>query len=200
MATTSRRGFLTHPAVGDSGWSWGTLGYVVSGAAAGLGTGDALIDLVYALAAPYRAGASFVMNSRTAGAVRKLKDADGRHLWSDGFAAGEPARLLGYPVLIAEDMPDIAADAFPVAFGDFSRATPSRSVPTCGCCAIRSAPSRTSSSTPPSASAATCQRLRGDQAAALRGLSCVTSQTGAPVRAPAPDQGPGRARPAENIA
>ena len=59
------------------------------------------------------------MNSKTAGALRKLKDNDGRHLWSDGFTAGEPARLLGYPVLIAEDMPDIAADALAIAFGDF---------------------------------------------------------------------------------
>ena len=62
---------------------------------------------------------TFVMNSKTAGALRKLKDADGRHLWSDGFAAGEPARLLGYPVLIAEDMPDIASGANAIAFGDF---------------------------------------------------------------------------------
>jgi hypothetical protein len=60
------------------------------------------------------------MNSKTAGALRKLKDADGRHLWSDGFATAEPARLLGYPVLIAEDMPDIGADATPIAFGDFA--------------------------------------------------------------------------------
>ncbi len=82
---------------------------------------DALIDLVYALGAQYRANATFVMNSKTAGAVRKLKDADGRFLWSDGLAAGQPARLLGYPVLIAEDMPDIAADATAIAFGDFAR-------------------------------------------------------------------------------
>ena len=33
--------------------------------------------------------------------------------------AGEPARLLGSPVLIAEDMPDIASDATAIAFGDF---------------------------------------------------------------------------------
>jgi HK97 family phage major capsid protein len=48
-----------------------------------------------------------------------MKDADGRFLWSDGMAAGEPARLMGYPVLIAEDMPDIAADSFSIAFGNF---------------------------------------------------------------------------------
>jgi len=59
------------------------------------------------------------MNSKTAGAVRKMKDADGRFLWSDGLSQGEPARLMGYPVLIAEDMPDIATDAMAIAFGDF---------------------------------------------------------------------------------
>jgi len=77
------------------------------------------VDLVYALAAPYRANASFVMNSKTAGRIRKLKDADGRFLWSDGLAAGEPAQLMGYPVLVAEDMPDVATDSFALAFGDF---------------------------------------------------------------------------------
>ncbi|MDA7424673.1 phage major capsid protein [Thalassococcus lentus] len=114
------RGFLDHATVADDSWSWGNIGYVNSGSATDLGDGDALITLVYALGAQYRAGATFVMNSKTAGALRKLKDGDGRHLWSDGFAAGEPARLLGYPVLIAEAMPDIGADAFPIAFGDFS--------------------------------------------------------------------------------
>ncbi len=114
------RGFLNHPKVADATWSWGNLGFVASGVADGLGVGDSLIDLVYALGAEYRAKAAFVMNSRTAGTIRKLKDNDGRHLWADGLAAAEPARLLGYPVLIAEDMPDIGADAFPVAFGDFT--------------------------------------------------------------------------------
>lgn len=113
-------GFLTHTAVDNDVWTWGNLGYVPTGVDASLGTsGDAIIDLVYALGAQYRANASFVMNSRTAGTVRKLKDADGRHLWSDGLAAGEPARLLGYPVLIAEDMPDIASGSDSIAFGDF---------------------------------------------------------------------------------
>jgi HK97 family phage major capsid protein len=114
------RGFLDHGAVAEAAWSWGNIGFVASGVADDIGDGDALIDLVYALGAQYRARASFVINSKTAGALRKLKDNDGRHLWADGFTAGEPARLLGYPVLIAEDMPDIGADAFPIAFGDFS--------------------------------------------------------------------------------
>ena len=115
-------GILSYPRADDDSWSWGSLGYVATGTDGGFDAtnpADAVIDLVYRLGAPYRAGASFVMNSRTAGALRKLKDADGRFLWSDGLSAGEPARLLGYPVLIAEDMPDIASDACALAFGNF---------------------------------------------------------------------------------
>lgn len=113
------KGILSYPTVDNDVWAWGNLGYVPTGADGDLGSADSMIDLVYALGAEYRAGAAFVMNSRTAGLVRKLKDADGRFLWSDGLAAGEPARLLGYPVLIAEDMPDAASDSTPIAFGDF---------------------------------------------------------------------------------
>lgn len=113
------KGFLAHTTVDNDTWSWGNLGYVASGVDGELGTADKIVDLVYALGAQYRANATFVMNSKVAGQVRKLKDADGRFLWSDGLAAGEPARLMGYPVLIAEDMPDAATDSLSIAFGDF---------------------------------------------------------------------------------
>ena len=112
-------GFLSHPAVDNDIWSWGNLGYVPSGTNANP-EADAIIELVYALGAAYRQNAVFVMNSKTTAKVRKLKDTDGRFLWSDGLAAGEPARLMGYPVLVAEDMPDPATDAMAIAFGDFS--------------------------------------------------------------------------------
>jgi len=112
-------GILTHPSVDNDAWTWGNLGYIATGVDGGIGNGDAIIDLVYALGAQYRANASFVMNSKTAGVVRKLKDNDGRFLWSDGLAAGEPARLLGYPVVIAEDMPDVASGSVAIAFGNF---------------------------------------------------------------------------------
>ncbi|MDQ2089143.1 phage major capsid protein [Marimonas arenosa] len=113
-------GILTHTAVDNDSWTWGNVGYVATGAAGDFNGGDAIVDLVYALGAQYRANGTFMMNSKTAGAVRKLKDLDGRFLWSDGLAAGEPARLMGYPVLIAEDMPDVATDSFSIAFGDFN--------------------------------------------------------------------------------
>jgi HK97 family phage major capsid protein len=113
-------GLMSYPTVTADAWTWGNLAYVPTGEDGAITNADAIIDLVYSLGAQYRANGAFVMNSRTAGTVRKLKDADGRFLWSDGLAAGEPARLLGYPVLIAEDMPDVATDSFSIAFGDFA--------------------------------------------------------------------------------
>ncbi|WP_323006279.1 phage major capsid protein [Pseudorhodobacter sp.] len=117
------KGFLLPAKVANASWAWGSLGYVATGAAgdfAASNAADAIINLVYSLSATYRANGTFVMNSKTAGAVRKMKDADGRFLWSDGLSAGEPARLMGYGVLICEDMPDIAANAYAIAFGDFA--------------------------------------------------------------------------------
>ncbi|WJS86203.1 phage major capsid protein [Paracoccus sp. TOH] len=119
------KGFLTHAKAPN-----GTATNVQIGTIASGGDGDfaatnpanALIDLVYALGAQYRANASFLMNSKTAAAVRKMRDADGRFLWADSLAMGQPAQLLGYPVLVCEDMPDIARGSFSIAFGDFRSA------------------------------------------------------------------------------
>ena len=119
------KGILLPAKVANASWTWGNIGYVPTGAAADFATtnpADCIVNLVYALGADYRANATFVMNSKTVGAVRKMKDADGRFLWSDGLAAGEPSRLMGYPVLVSEDMPDVASNAFPIAFGDFRSA------------------------------------------------------------------------------
>lgn len=119
------KGILLPTKVANASWTWGNIGYVPTGAAAdfaAVNPADCIVNLVYALGADYRANAAFVMNSKTVGAVRKMKDADGRFLWSDGLAAGEPSRLMGYPVLVCEDMPDIAANAFAIAFGDFRAA------------------------------------------------------------------------------
>lgn len=117
------KGILLPGKVANASWTWGSLGYVPTGAAADFATtnaSDCIVNLVYALGADYRANGTFLMNSKTAGAVRKMKDADGRFMWGDSLQAGEPARLMGYPVLICEDMPDVAANSYPIAFGDFA--------------------------------------------------------------------------------
>lgn len=82
---------------------------------------DALMDLIYTPKSRYRAGASFMMNRRTLSEVRKLKDADGNYIWQPASQAGAFSNLLGYPVVEAEDMPDISAGSTSIAFGDFRR-------------------------------------------------------------------------------
>jgi HK97 family phage major capsid protein len=121
--TNKPKGFLSSPnaATADGARAFGTLQYVVSGAAGAFAANpeEKLIDLVQALRAPYRQGASWVMNSATLAKVRKFKTSDGALLWQPGLAAGQPATLLGYPVVEAEDMPDIAANSLSIAFGNF---------------------------------------------------------------------------------
>lgn len=119
------KGILAHPTIDEAKWEWGKIGMVKSGTDGDFsqdGPADAIVDLVYSLPSRYRHNGVFVMNSKTAGAIRKMKDADGRFLWSDSLSEFEPARLMGYRVLICEDMPDIASNAIAVAFGDFSAA------------------------------------------------------------------------------
>ncbi|GAA0609752.1 phage major capsid protein [Brevundimonas kwangchunensis] len=118
------RGFLDYDVVADAEQEWGEIGYVASGAAGGFATTsptDRLIDLVYAPKAQYRPNARFVMNRRTVSAVRKFKDADGNYIWQPAQRAGETASLLGYPLTEIETMPDVAANATAIAFGDFRR-------------------------------------------------------------------------------
>ena len=61
------------------------------------------------------------MNRKTQATIRKLKDADGNYLWQPPAAPGQQAMLMGFPLVEAEEMPNVAADATPVAFGDFAR-------------------------------------------------------------------------------
>lgn len=118
------RGFLAAPtsALADGARPFGTLQFVTAGAAGAFTASnpqDRLIDLVQALRPPYRQGAVFVMNSSTASRIRKFKTTDGAFVWQPGLAAGQPDTLLGYPVVEAEDMPDVAADSLSIAFGNF---------------------------------------------------------------------------------
>src|SRR3546814_12497484 len=80
---------------------------------------DKLIELVHSLRAPYRQGAAWVMNSDTLARIRKFKTTDGAFLWQPGLVEGQAATLLGYPVVEAEDMPDVSADSLSGAFGNF---------------------------------------------------------------------------------
>lgn len=117
------KGLLGQTMVANASWAWGSLGFIVSGAAATIGTShDKLIDLTMAIKAGYRANASWLMNRTTQASVRKLKDSAGQYLWQPSRIAGQPNMLDGYAVVEIEEMPAEGANTFPIAFGDIKQA------------------------------------------------------------------------------
>jgi len=122
--TNKPKGFLTYPTLAQASWSWNNLGFVTTGAAgafAASNPSDSLFDLAHALKAVYRQNGSFVLNRKTLGVIRKVKDSTGNYIWQPPSVAGARSTLLNFPVVEAEDMPDIAANSLSVAFGDFQR-------------------------------------------------------------------------------
>lgn len=84
---------------------------------------DDVIDLVYALNRGYRGNARFGCNQNTQAALRKLKSSNGDYYWQPSFQAGQPDRLMGYPVFTFHDMADpTTADGLYLGFGDWARA------------------------------------------------------------------------------
>jgi HK97 family phage major capsid protein len=104
-------GFLTNADVG----------FTVSGAAGGV-TGDGLLKLKYDIKTAYARNANWALNRTTLGSVRRLKNNNGDYIWQSGLASGRPNTIDGDPYVEVPDMPIEAANAFPVAYGDFSRA------------------------------------------------------------------------------
>lgn len=99
---------------------FGAIQAINSGAAADISS-DAVLDLIYGLPKKYRQGAQFLTNNLTIAKVRKLKDGQGNYLWQPSAQAGQPATLHGYGIAEDENMPDVAANALPILFGDFKR-------------------------------------------------------------------------------
>jgi HK97 family phage major capsid protein len=124
--TKKPKGFLAYTtgATADASRAFGTIQHILSGAdgafVAAPNGGNCLIDTVHALKAGHRAGAVWMANTLTVAALRKLKDTDGAYLWRPGLEAGAPSNLLGYPIIEAAGMPDIATDSLSIAFGNFA--------------------------------------------------------------------------------
>ena len=121
--TNRPTGFLVGPApvvTADTTRAFGTLQYIASGQAAAMpASADVFYDLIYALRARYRANARWVSNKLVLSALRKYKDTTNQYLWQPSLVAGQPESFMGYPITEAEDMPVVAANSFPLAFGDF---------------------------------------------------------------------------------
>lgn len=122
------RGLLAYDTVANASYTWGKLGFVATGVAADISDAtnngaDAMMDLVYSLRQGYRTGARFLMNRTLQSKLRKLKTIGDTetYLWQPSVQVGQPATLLGYPITDDDNMPDVGAGAFPVAFGNFER-------------------------------------------------------------------------------
>jgi HK97 family phage major capsid protein len=122
--TNMPKGFLQYPTVQDASYSWGNIGYLATGVAGGLPTtnpSDILLQLAYEIQAGYRQNATWVMARKTQAQIRMLKDSLGHYLWQPPAMPGGQAMLMNFPLVEAEDMPQIAAGSFSIAFGDFQR-------------------------------------------------------------------------------
>ena len=118
------KGFLAYPTVADASYSWGNIGYLATGVSGGLPTtnpSDILLQLAYEIPAGYRQNATWVMARKTQAQIRMLKDSLGHYLWQPPAMAGGQASLMNFPLVEAEDMPQIAPGSFSIAFGDFRR-------------------------------------------------------------------------------
>lgn len=119
------RGFLSYTtaATADASRNWGVLEHVATGVAGAFPTSDAsdvLITLMNKLKAGYLAKAAWLMPRSVVDMIRKFKESGtGAYIWQPSLQAGTPATILGYPVVLAEDMPSVASGSYSVAFGNF---------------------------------------------------------------------------------
>ena len=95
-----------------------TLKNVVTTASATAITGDEIIDLHDAIKDTYQNGAMYIMSSKTRTALRKLKDGEGRYLLNDDISSPFGTTLLGKPVYVSDNMPDIGAGNTAIYYGN----------------------------------------------------------------------------------
>lgn len=119
------RGIAAYTNVANASYSWGNIGYIASGksaAFASVAPADKVIALQHALKAQYRPGAVWLTNDATLGTMRQLKDGSGSYyLWQPDPAGAFGGRFLGHEVVVDDNVADIAAGSYSLAFGNFKR-------------------------------------------------------------------------------
>lgn len=125
------RGFTSYTTAADSGSgvTWGSIGHIVTGTSGDFGStvatqSDKLIELVGLLKARYLSNARWVTRRSVITKIRKFKIAASTdaYVWQPGLQAGQPEKILDYPISRFEDMPALASGSFSLAFGDFKSA------------------------------------------------------------------------------
>lgn len=81
-----------------------------------------LIDVVCSLKPLHVRNAKWLMSRSALAVIRKLKNRDGVNIWQPSLSEATPSTLLGYPVVIDDNMPALAENtaSISVAFGDFN--------------------------------------------------------------------------------
>ena len=118
------KGFLAYTTVANASWAWGKIGYLATGAAGdwpASDPSDVLVDLIYAVRAGYRQNGDLRDEPQDAGRDPQVQGRGRQLSLAAARRAGGRASLMTFPVVEAEDMPDIAANSFSIAFGDFRR-------------------------------------------------------------------------------
>lgn len=119
------RGIFAYPhaQTADAARAWGTVESVKTGANGAFHTtkADPLFDLIAAFKPAYLNNARWLTNRQVIAAIRKLKEGTSdQYLWQPGLQQGQPDRLLGFPILLSQDVPAIATGSLSMAFGDFA--------------------------------------------------------------------------------
>lgn len=119
------RGFASYAtaATDDSTRAWGTFEHVATatnGDFASSNPADVLFTLIAAFKQPYLNNANWVTRRSVIAKIRKFKESTtNAYMWQPGLQQGQPAQLLGFPIVMAEDMPALATDSLSLALGDF---------------------------------------------------------------------------------
>ena len=92
----------------------------VTAASATAITADELIRLKNSVKKGFRKGAKWIMSNATLTAIEQLKDGNDRFLFHDDLSGEYDGILLGYPVEVSDNMPDIATGEVVIYFGNFS--------------------------------------------------------------------------------
>lgn len=121
-AVNKPKGFLAYGSdtLADSARAFGTLQHKLSGSSGAI-TADDVKRFPFLLRAAYRKGASFMGNGNTLADLMLLKDGNGNYLWQAGLQAGMPSMICGHSYYENESMPDVAAGAKALSFGNFQR-------------------------------------------------------------------------------
>lgn len=119
------RGITAYTNVANASYAWGSVGYIASGKSAAftsVAPADKIVTLQHALKSQYRPGAVWMCNDSTLGTMRQMKDGSGSYyLWQPDPTGAFGGRFLGHPVEVDDNMADIGAGSYSLAFGNFRR-------------------------------------------------------------------------------